>query len=221
MLRNHELFITLLIKVCLFAFPFIALELVFTRFTSFGVATGGAAFLAALTGTLLDQLLLKVEPVKQITDPVDLQTRPSQEPEAPSADALPTSMVELDLAPPFPAVDIHSSPLVEAYRVDLAQLRSEQDRAKKQIKSMEHANGDLRLQLIEAQSKLLLDSEAPFPVPDDVLELGFHGAVDDFKRRLLTQSIVLTKGNRAEAARQLGLQRTYLYRLVKQFQVKA
>jgi DNA-binding NtrC family response regulator len=48
------------------------------------------------------------------------------------------------------------------------------------------------------------------------LPLGFHDAVDDFKRRLLAQAISDAGGNRAEAARRLGLQRTYLYRLTRQ-----
>lgn len=48
------------------------------------------------------------------------------------------------------------------------------------------------------------------------MRLGFHGAVAQFKRQLLTQTITRCSGNRAEAARILGLQRTYLYRLTRQ-----
>lgn len=203
MARNHEFFLALLLKICLFAFPFIAFELVFTRFTSFGVATGAAAFLAAVTGTVLDHLLLRTEPEPA---PVIEAPEPVVEPEEPA---------------PEPSLDdIHASPLVEAYRVDLAQVRAELERTEKRLKTVELENADLRLLLIESESKQLAHPEAPFPVGDDVLQLGYHGAVDDFKRRILTQSITQTNGNRAEAARQLGLQRTYLYRLVKQFQVK-
>lgn len=211
--RNHELFLTFLIKVALFAFPFIALELVFTRIASFGVATGCAAFLAALTGASLDHLLLRADSPRGASD---LAPDPVfKEPVSKTQAEPPLSFDD------GPAVeDVHSSALVEAYRVDLAQLQAQLARAETQIKSTEFENSELRLQLIESESKLLMDTEAPFPVSDDVLELGYHGAVDDFKRRLLTQSIVLTDGNRAEAARHLGLQRTYLYRLVKQFQVK-
>jgi hypothetical protein len=50
----------------------------------------------------------------------------------------------------------------------------------------------------------------------ELMPLGFHPAVDEFKRRLLSTTIDSCGGNRAEAARRLGLQRTYLYRLTKQ-----
>ena len=39
---------------------------------------------------------------------------------------------------------------------------------------------------------------------------GFHGAVSDFKRRLLEATLTQAGGNRTRAARALGLQRTYL-----------
>jgi hypothetical protein len=50
----------------------------------------------------------------------------------------------------------------------------------------------------------------------DLAGLGFHGAVTQFKRQLLADAIARSDGNRAEAARLLGLQRTYLYRLTRQ-----
>jgi DNA-binding NtrC family response regulator len=50
----------------------------------------------------------------------------------------------------------------------------------------------------------------------ELIPLGFHNAVETFKRRLLAEAISLSEGNRAEAARRLGLQRTYLYRLTRQ-----
>ena len=210
--RNHEFFLTFLIKVALFAFPFMALELAFTHFTSFGAATGGAAFLASLIGVSLDHLLLRSEPI--VPDPLVSNDSPLVAEEAAP------EVVEPE-AEKVPAMDIESSPVMEACRIDLAELSAALARAEGQLMSMEKENGDLRLQLMESESKLQAGSEAPFPVCDDVLELGYHSAVDDFKRRILTRSIALTNGNRAEAARQLGLQRTYLYRLVKQFQVKA
>ena len=49
--------------------------------------------------------------------------------------------------------------------------------------------------------------------------LGFHGAVSDFKRRLIEATLSQTGGNRTRAARVLGLQRTYLLRLMREFQV--
>ncbi len=55
----------------------------------------------------------------------------------------------------------------------------------------------------------------------ELVPLGFHPAVEEFKRRLLCQTIAACGGNRAEAARRLGLQRTYLYRLTKQLNLSA
>jgi DNA-binding NtrC family response regulator len=49
---------------------------------------------------------------------------------------------------------------------------------------------------------------------------GFHGAVCDFKRRLIEATLTQTGGNRTRAARALGLQRTYLLRLIREFEVR-
>ena len=49
---------------------------------------------------------------------------------------------------------------------------------------------------------------------------GFHGAVSDFKRRLLEATLTQAGGNRTRAARALGLQRTYLLRLIREFDVR-
>ncbi len=46
--------------------------------------------------------------------------------------------------------------------------------------------------------------------------VAFHDAVNANKRRILEEAIARNDGNRAAAARELGLQRTYLYRLAKQ-----
>src|ERR1700752_3738762 len=48
----------------------------------------------------------------------------------------------------------------------------------------------------------------------------FHGAVSDFKRRLLEATLTQAGGNRTRAARALGLQRTYLLRLIREFQIR-
>ena len=53
----------------------------------------------------------------------------------------------------------------------------------------------------------------PKPAP------GFHGAVTDFKRRLIETTLTELGGNRTRAARALGLQRTYLLRLMREFAV--
>jgi len=46
--------------------------------------------------------------------------------------------------------------------------------------------------------------------------LGFHGAVSEFKRRLIEATLTQAGGNRTRAARALGLQRTYLLRLMRE-----
>ena len=56
---------------------------------------------------------------------------------------------------------------------------------------------------------------APAPTPN-----GFHGAVSEFKRRLIEATLIQLGGNRTRAARALGLQRTYLLRLIREFQVR-
>jgi DNA-binding NtrC family response regulator len=48
---------------------------------------------------------------------------------------------------------------------------------------------------------------------------GFHGAVTEFKRRLIEATLFQLDGNRTRTARALGLQRTYLLRLIREFGV--
>jgi DNA-binding NtrC family response regulator len=55
---------------------------------------------------------------------------------------------------------------------------------------------------------------APPPAP------GFHGAVSEFKRRLIEATLHQAGGNRTRAARALGLQRTYLLRLIRELHVR-
>src|SRR5262245_13025150 len=47
--------------------------------------------------------------------------------------------------------------------------------------------------------------------------IGFHGAVSEFKRRLIEATLTQMGGNRTRTARALGLQRTYLLRLIREF----
>src|SRR3989304_2202389 len=51
--------------------------------------------------------------------------------------------------------------------------------------------------------------------------LGFRGAVEEFKRRLIETALRQSGGNRTHAARCLGLQRTYLLRLIRDLGVSA
>jgi DNA-binding NtrC family response regulator len=51
--------------------------------------------------------------------------------------------------------------------------------------------------------------------------IGYHGAVCDFKRRLIEATLHQMCGNRTHTARALGLQRTYLLRLIRELGVAA
>lgn len=59
---------------------------------------------------------------------------------------------------------------------------------------------------------------APASAPPSI---GYHGAVWEFKRRLIEATLHQMRGNRTHAARALGLQRTYLLRLIRELQVSA
>ena len=59
----------------------------------------------------------------------------------------------------------------------------------------------------------------PNPAPEGAA--GYHGAVSEFKRRLIERSLLEARGNRSHAARALGLQRTYLLRLMRDLNVEA
>ncbi|MGH7314534.1 MAG: helix-turn-helix domain-containing protein [Candidatus Rokuibacteriota bacterium] len=58
----------------------------------------------------------------------------------------------------------------------------------------------------------------PLPNPADH---SYHGAVCAFKRRLIEATLHQVRGNRTHAARALGLQRTYLLRLIRDLGVAA
>jgi DNA-binding NtrC family response regulator len=48
---------------------------------------------------------------------------------------------------------------------------------------------------------------------------SYHGAIDDYRRELIARTLAHTEGNRAAAAKILGLQRTYLSRLIKSLRI--
>jgi DNA-binding NtrC family response regulator len=62
---------------------------------------------------------------------------------------------------------------------------------------------------------------APCPSTLSVRSVGYHGAVCDFKRRLIEATLHQMRGNRTHTARALGLQRTYLLRLIRELGVAA
>jgi DNA-binding NtrC family response regulator len=62
---------------------------------------------------------------------------------------------------------------------------------------------------------------APCPSTLSGRSVGYHGAVCDFKRRLIEATLHQMRGNRTHTARALGLQRTYLLRLIRELGVAA
>jgi len=50
---------------------------------------------------------------------------------------------------------------------------------------------------------------------------GYRAAVRDFRRQLIEGTLHALGGNRAQTARALGLQRTYLLRLIRELGVTA
>jgi DNA-binding NtrC family response regulator len=62
---------------------------------------------------------------------------------------------------------------------------------------------------------------APSTTATPLLPIGYHGAVSDFKRRLIEATLHQMRGNRTHTARALGLQRTYLLRLIRELGVAA
>ena len=66
--------------------------------------------------------------------------------------------------------------------------------------------------LLHSPSLLAADGDRP---------IGYHGAVCEFKRRLIEATLHQVRGNRTHAARALGLQRTYLLRLIRDLGVTA
>jgi DNA-binding NtrC family response regulator len=57
-----------------------------------------------------------------------------------------------------------------------------------------------------------LGAASAMPAPDGP---GYHAALDAYKRNVIASALARTDGNRAAAAKLLGLQRTYLSRLIR------
>ena len=67
-----------------------------------------------------------------------------------------------------------------------------------------------------------LEARQTYPAPPgDATGGDWHEAVRTFKRALIEQTLARTLGNRSQAARVLGLQRTYLLRLLHDLDVQA
>jgi DNA-binding NtrC family response regulator len=59
------------------------------------------------------------------------------------------------------------------------------------------------------------------PSSFEATTVAWHEGVRGFKRALVEQTLARTHGNRTHAARTLGLQRTYLLRLIRDLAVHA
>lgn len=65
------------------------------------------------------------------------------------------------------------------------------------------------------------DPVLPGSMGDRAEHGGFHEAVVEFKRALIESTLRQTEGNRTRAAKFLGLQRTYLLRLIRDLCIQA
>jgi DNA-binding NtrC family response regulator len=48
---------------------------------------------------------------------------------------------------------------------------------------------------------------------------SYHEAIDSYRREVILHTLARTEGNRAEAARILGLERSYLLKLIKSLHI--
>src|SRR5207244_12133693 len=58
------------------------------------------------------------------------------------------------------------------------------------------------------------------PEQSALMNRPFHEAVEHHKREVIRRALALASGNQTKAAELLGLQRTYLARLIKQLDIK-
>ncbi len=72
---------------------------------------------------------------------------------------------------------------------------------------------------IEPHDLPIFDSESEAR-PDVALEGSYHQAVLNFKRDLLRSVLTQVGGNQTRAAEVMGLQRTYLSRLLKELDIR-
>ena len=61
-----------------------------------------------------------------------------------------------------------------------------------------------------------MKSVHPVPPEEGGRIIPYHETVEGHKRRVIEEALIRTNGNRTQAAELLGLQRTYLSRLIRQ-----
>jgi len=165
-----------------------------------------ASALAALVGTSIALgsvwWLTPRRPVRKDTPPLHIPPLAPERDKFSSARLIPTPVPP----PPLPRPEV--PPAIAA------QVPSPEPSLEPVVRPATDAPAQLALALPAAPTVPAAETEPGWV--REMLELGFHGAVEEFKRQLLEEAIASCAGNRAEAARRLGLQRTYLYRLTKQ-----
>ena len=81
--------------------------------------------------------------------------------------------------------------------------------------------------VVLGSSELILPEDLPESIietqltPKESIESGFHSAVIDLKKRLITNAVKEAAGNYTEAAKSLGVNPTYLHRLIRNLNLKA
>lgn len=87
----------------------------------------------------------------------------------------------------------------------------------------ELANTIERAVVLGQDSRIELDDLVPIIAATDVkgpsARLSYHEAIDGHRREVIMQALSRTDGNRAAAARLLGLERSYLLKLMKSFHI--
>jgi transcriptional regulator with PAS, ATPase and Fis domain len=77
--------------------------------------------------------------------------------------------------------------------------------------------------LANGQERLGVDDLPPelqtFSVSDELPKGSFHDAVKGFKRELVRSALAMHNGNKLKAAKELGISRCYLHRLLNQLNV--
>ena len=87
----------------------------------------------------------------------------------------------------------------------------------------ELANTIERAVVLAQNSVLQVDDLAPSTATGEVRsssgQLSYHQAIEGHRRNVIIEALARTQGNRAAAARLLGLERSYLLKLMKMFQI--
>jgi DNA-binding NtrC family response regulator len=88
----------------------------------------------------------------------------------------------------------------------------------------ELANTIERAVVLGQSPKIHLRDLAPGIIATDTRapsnSFSYHEAIDSYRREMILQALAQTQGNRAAAARLLGLERSYLLRLMKSFHIE-